>query len=270
MFGLLSRLFGDRGGDVHSSESNGVKLIVGLGNPGAEYERTRHNAGYMVVDHLVSRCAPGETVKARFKSLAVECRLPEPDEKDALPTLAAGGERCLLIKPTTYMNLSGQAVAEAIRFYKLDAERDLLVVVDDVALPCGTIRLRGKGGSGGHNGLANIQQLLGTQNYARLRIGIDPPGRIPQKDYVLGKFSPDQKTAMDRVVPTAAAVCAFWAHNGGIATMNRYNAGDEPKKKAAKEVPDRPDDAGDTPEEREASGLSGPPADTEQRRREAS
>ena len=208
-----------------------MKIIVGLGNPGAAYERTRHNVGYMVIDHLAARCAPGETAKVKYKSLAFEARLPMPSDNNTLPSDLTAGLRCLMLKPITFMNLSGQAVAESVRFYKLDPEADVLVIVDDVALPCGSLRLREKGGAGGHNGLGNIQQLLGTQKYARLRIGIDPPGRVPQKDYVLGKFSPEQQTAIDRIIPTAAAACAVWAHDGGIAAMNRFNAGDEPKPK---------------------------------------
>jgi PTH1 family peptidyl-tRNA hydrolase len=214
-----------------------VKLIVGLGNPGAEYERTRHNAGYMVIDHLVSRCAPGERAKAKFKSLVFEARVPEPNDKNELPPDAPLATRCLLMKPTTYMNLSGQAIAEAVRFYKLDPEQDVLVIVDDIALPCGELRLRAKGGAGGHNGLSSIQQSLGTSAYPRLRIGIDAPGVVPQIDYVLGKFSPEQQDQMAGAVPLAAACCGLWASEGATAAMNRFNAPDKPKPKKQKPEP---------------------------------
>jgi PTH1 family peptidyl-tRNA hydrolase len=257
MFGWLAKLLGVRGRHPHAppnadslppdlgKDQPPVKLIVGLGNPGAEYQRTRHNVGFMVADWLASRCSPAETPKVRFKSLAVEARLPDPGDAFTLPTDPFGGLRTLLLKPTTYMNLSGQAVAEAVRFYKLNPTEDVLVIVDDVALPCGAIRLRAKGGAGGHNGLANIQQLLGTQEYSRLRIGIDPPGDFPQRDYVLGKFSPDQHARIDDVLPKAAACCALWAHHGAIAAMNRFNASDatkQPKHQPTQRHADQHDD----------------------------
>ncbi|MFM8817132.1 MAG: aminoacyl-tRNA hydrolase, partial [Phycisphaerales bacterium] len=151
-----------------------MKLIVGLGNPGLEYAGTRHNVGFDVVDRLSGRLAPNAV--PRFGGLAVEAEV--------------GGEKCLLLKPMTYMNLSGQSVQEAVRFFKLEASKDLLVIVDDLALPCGSIRLRPDGSSGGHNGLADIGLRLSSNHWARLRIGIDPPGRVRQSDWVLGKFSP--------------------------------------------------------------------------------
>lgn len=153
-----------------------MKLIVGLGNPGSEYAGTRHNAGFDVVDRLSARFAPGAAPRSRFGGLATDAEV--------------GGEKCLLLKPMTFMNLSGRSVLEAVQFFKLEPSRDLLVIVDDLALPCGSIRLRPDGSSGGHNGLADIGLKLSSNYWARLRIGIDPPGRVPQADYVLGKFSP--------------------------------------------------------------------------------
>src|SRR5262252_4734629 len=141
-----------------------MKLIVGLGNPGKDYDKTRHNAGYMVVYRLIARHAAGAPVKARFNAAAVEARLPGGGGAD---------ETCLLLKPTTYMNRSGQSIAEAVRFYKLDPASELMVILDDVALPSGTIRIRPGGGTGGHNGLEDIERLLGTDAYPRCRIGID-------------------------------------------------------------------------------------------------
>ncbi|MCA9295541.1 MAG: aminoacyl-tRNA hydrolase [Phycisphaerales bacterium] len=186
-----------------------MRLIVGLGNPGPEYDRTRHNVGFDVIDHLARRFAPGEIARGRFHGLTLDARI--------------AGEKVMLLKPTTYMNCSGLSVAEAVRFFKLEPTEDVMVVVDDIALPCGAIRLRGKGGDGGHNGLADITQKLATDDYARLRVGIDKPGRIPQKDYVLGKFRPEQRELVDDATNDAADAAAFWVEHGLLDTMNRFN-----------------------------------------------
>jgi len=186
-----------------------MKLIVGLGNPGPEYERTRHNVGFVVLDRLARRHAPGAVARGRFHGALLEGDV--------------GGERLLLLKPATYMNNSGRSVAEAVGFYKLDAAAHLLVIVDDVALPCGSIRLRPSGGAGGHNGLADIEEKLATQEYARLRIGIDAPGAIPQMDYVLGRFRPDQQPLVEAALEEAANAAACWAVQGMTEAMNRFN-----------------------------------------------
>jgi len=208
-----------------------VKVIVGLGNPGAQYERTRHNAGFMVLNRLVERHAPGVTPRARFHALAVEAALPD-----------AG--KCLLLKPTTYMNQSGQCVAEAVRFYKVCVERDLLVIVDDVALPCGTIRLREQGGTGGHNGLADIQQRLGSDVFARLRVGIDGPGAIPQVDYVLGRFTQEQWDDTAPALDQAVEATCMWAARGATTAMNRFN------KQKPSQANDAPEDVNDATQSR--------------------
>lgn len=188
-----------------------MKLIVGLGNPGSEYDRTRHNVGFEVVDRLARRHVDPQqsAAKARFSGLLLEAEI--------------GGERVLLLRPTTYMNRSGQSVAEAVRFHKLDPSRDLLVIVDDLALPCGTIRLRPDGGAGGHNGLADIGEKLGSFTWARLRIGIDAAGVVPQEQYVLGRFRPDQQAAIESALDDAAAASACWATEGLESAMNRFN-----------------------------------------------
>jgi PTH1 family peptidyl-tRNA hydrolase len=195
-----------------------MKLIVGLGNPGPEYAGTRHNVGFDVVDRLAARFAPGAAPRARFSGLAVEADV--------------GGERCMLLKPTTFMNLSGRSVQEAVHFFKLEPSSDLLVIVDDLALPCGSIRLRPDGSSGGHNGLADIGLKLASNYWARLRIGIDPPGRVRQSDYVLGKFSPDQQAPVEASLAEAARAAEAWATKGLAEAMNRFNI------KAARAAPE--------------------------------
>jgi len=189
-----------------------MKLIVGLGNPGPEYDHTRHNVGFVVLDRLARRhgtphAAP--VAKAKFHGSLVEATI--------------GDERVLLLKPLTFMNRSGLSVGEAASFYKLDAARDLLVIVDDVALPCGSIRLRADGSAGGHNGLADIEARLGGSRYARLRIGIDQPGQIPQKEYVLGRFRPDQQQALEPALEEAVAATELWTTRGVDEAMNRFN-----------------------------------------------
>jgi PTH1 family peptidyl-tRNA hydrolase len=186
-----------------------VKLIVGLGNPGIEYDATRHNVGFLALDSIARRIAPGAIARARFHGLLIDA--------------AHADEKILLLKPATYMNRSGQAVAEAVQFYKLDPVSDLLIIVDDVALPCGSIRLRADGSAGGHNGLDDIIQKLGNDAWARLRIGIDAPGTTPQKDYVLGRFRPDQQPLVDAAISDAAAAALCWLNHGIVEAMNRFN-----------------------------------------------
>jgi peptidyl-tRNA hydrolase, PTH1 family len=190
-----------------------VKLIVGLGNPGAQYERTRHNAGFMAVDLLADRHAKGGIARSRFSSATLEVQMPG----------ASAPEKCLLMKPTTYMNRSGLAVAEAVRFFKLDPVADVLVLVDDVYLPCGTIRLRESGAAGGHNGLGDIERLLGSDRYPRCRIGVDAPGIVPQADYVLGRFSEVQWPLVKEALVKAADASELFVRSGINAAMNKFN-----------------------------------------------
>jgi PTH1 family peptidyl-tRNA hydrolase len=186
-----------------------MKLVVGLGNPGPEYDGTRHNVGFDVLDRLARRHAPTEIARSKFHGALIDCTV--------------ANERTLLLKPLTYMNRSGLAVAEATRFYKLEPADDLLVIVDDVALSCGTIRVRGSGGAGGHNGLSDIQQKLGTDAYARLRIGIDAPGSIPQASYVTGQFRPDQRERVEPALEESVEAAVCWIAYGLTETMNQYN-----------------------------------------------
>jgi PTH1 family peptidyl-tRNA hydrolase len=215
-----------------------MKLVVGLGNPGREYVGTRHNVGWEAVDRVAQRLGwigggPGafETfAKGKFEGLTLDGTM--------------NGEKVLLLKPMTYMNLSGRSVQSAMAFYQL-SPADILVVLDDVALPCGKIRTRAGGSSGGHNGLKDIERALGTSQYPRLRIGVDaPPPRVPQRDYVLGKFTPDQRKAIDEALGRAAGAVATWIDKGVSAAMNQFNADDESKD--SKEDKDSPRRHGDT------------------------
>lgn len=190
-----------------------MKLIVGLGNPGSEYARTRHNAGFMVVDRLAARHAPAEPARSRFNGLVVECPIR--------------GVKSLLLKPMTYMNRSGHSIVQAIAFYKLEARTDVLVVVDDVALPCGSIRLKPGGSAGGHNGLADIERALGTAEYPRLRVGIDAkPPVMALHDYVLGRFTDEQAAALAPAVEKACDASELFITAGLEAAMNRFNQKD--------------------------------------------
>lgn len=187
-----------------------MKLIVGLGNPGAEYANTRHNAGFLVLERLAKRHHLTDSpIRSKFHSAILEGDI--------------AGQRCLLMQPMTFMNRSGLAVGEAATFYKLDPS-DLMIVVDDLALPCGRIRLRSDGSPGGHNGLTDIQRALGSAAYPRLRVGIDAPGRVPQKDYVLGRFSPDQWSALEPAIDHSCDAIECWLKLGIDQAMTRFNA----------------------------------------------
>ena len=186
-----------------------MKLIVGLGNPGPEYARTRHNAGFMVLDRLANRHNI-TGLKTKFHAGMLEG--------------AVAGQRVALLEPMTYMNRIGLTVGEATAFYKTELQ-DLLIVVDDVAIPTGKIRLRKDGGAGGHNGLSDIERALGTKAYHRLRIGIDsPPGRMPLHDYVLGKFSESQMDDLTPAIERACDAIECWIREGIETAMNRFNA----------------------------------------------
>src|SRR3954447_13006388 len=201
-----------------------MKLVVGLGNPGKEYSGTRHNIGFEVLDAFAARngllMSPGDfgrVAKEKFEALALNGGV----------TLGSGTEKVLLLKPMTYMNLSGRSVQTALAFYQLEP-KDLLVVLDDVALPCGKLRLRAGGSSGGHNGLKDIERALGTSQYPRLRIGVDPPPpRVPQRDWVLGRFPPEQRSLIDPAVARACGAIGVWMDKGITMAMTQFN-GDEP------------------------------------------
>jgi len=186
-----------------------MKLIVGLGNPGRKYVGTRHNVGFDVVAEL-SRRGSAPAPRKAFESELAE--------------IAIGDERVLLAAPQTFMNLSGRAVRQILDFYKLGLA-DLLVICDDLNLPMGRLRLRKNGSAGGQKGLRNIIEHAGTEEFARLRIGIDrPPERMDATAYVLQKFTASERDAMSDAVAAAAAAAELWATQGPDAAMNRVNA----------------------------------------------
>ncbi|MBC7835198.1 MAG: aminoacyl-tRNA hydrolase [Phycisphaerales bacterium] len=200
-----------------------MKLIVGLGNPGSQYEKTRHNAGFVAVDRLARRWGAGgaggggggAVAKSRFDGVLWEMEIKS--------------ERCLLLKPLTFMNRSGNSVMQALNFYKLQPSANLLVLVDEAALPLGTIRLRADGSAGGHNGLADIQRAIGTQSYPRLRIGIDPPPPpMALHDWVLGRFSTEQESLLEPSLIAAADATECFITSGISAAMNKFNAPPSP------------------------------------------
>jgi peptidyl-tRNA hydrolase, PTH1 family len=203
----LARFFGPR----RPSEDGPVKVIVGLGNPGKEYERTRHNVGWWVVDHLAdvwhfdgwrrdgdARVANGHVGQATVR----------------------------LVKPQTYMNLSGSVLRPYLRRAGWSPQSDLLVVLDEAALPLGSFRFRARGGSAGHNGLKSIEGALGHQDYARLRIGIAPPpnrNRGDLSDYVLSEFGKSDANVVKELLPTFVEAVETWLADGIEPVMNRFN-----------------------------------------------
>jgi PTH1 family peptidyl-tRNA hydrolase len=183
-----------------------MKVVVGLGNPGKRYDGTRHNVGFAVLDSLAESPRAGR-FQSRFQ--AQVCELVEDAGK------------LLLVKPETFMNLSGRCVREVMDFYQMPLT-DLLVVCDDINLPLGKLRVRAKGTHGGHNGLHDIQNHLGTTEYARLRLGVDAP-RDDAIDHVLGRFSAAERKVIDDAVLLVAQAVLVWAGQGVEACMNQYN-----------------------------------------------
>jgi len=191
-----------------------MKVVVGLGNPGGRYQGTRHNVGFDVVDYLASG-PQAVRFQDRFHAQVAE--------------LHEGGEKLLLVKPETFMNLSGRSVRQVLDFYQVPPS-DLLVVCDDMNLPLGKLRIRARGTHGGHNGLRDIQNHLGGVEYARLRIGVDAP-RDDAIDHVLGKFRPTERAMIEDAVALAGQAVMVWAAQGVEAAMNKYNAEAKDKEK---------------------------------------
>jgi PTH1 family peptidyl-tRNA hydrolase len=188
--------------------NSAVKIVVGLGNPGKQYESTRHNVGWMVLDKLADRAGWTGHAKARDAAATAYGRYQDMD--------------LLLAKPTTYMNLSGVAVRKLLAKHHAPLS-DLLIVLDDFDLPLGKLRLRANGSAGTHNGLKSIIAELGSQDFARLRVGIGEPER-EAKDYVLSKFTRLEKRTLDKVLAAAADAVEDWAESGVNRAANKWNA----------------------------------------------
>ena len=188
-----------------------MKVIVGLGNPGKEYERTRHNVGWWVLDHLADVW--------RFEGW-------RRDGEARVVSGHVGGAPVRLVKPQTYMNLSGAVLRPYLRRAGWSPQQDLMVILDEAALPLGTIRFRARGSSAGHNGLKSIEGALGHQDYARLRIGIAPPSnrrRGDLADYVLSEFGKSDAKVVDELMPTFVEAMEAWIKEGIEPVMNRFN-----------------------------------------------
>lgn len=184
-------------------------IICGLGNPGREYAHTRHNVGFDALDLIADRFdIPIDTI--RFNA--------------ALGKGAIEGRKVILVKPQTYMNLSGESLSQVVRYYKADPESEMIVIYDDIDLPVGRLRIRKQGSAGGHNGMKDIIRHLGTENFARIRIGVGgKPKGYELKDYVLGHFSEQEREQIDEaLIHTAGAVCLVLEKGIDIA-MNDYN-----------------------------------------------
>lgn len=184
-------------------------VIVGLGNPGRQYQGTRHNMGFDTIDYLVE-----------------EHRIPQSGVKfNAMyGSGMIGGQKAILMKPLSYMNLSGGPVRDMVHFYKIDPEKELIVIYDDIDLEPGQLRIRKQGSAGGHNGMKDIIKQLGTQKFTRVKVGV---GAKPQGwdlvDYVLGRFSPSERKIVDAAITDAGDAVEMILREGADAAMNRYN-----------------------------------------------
>lgn len=184
-----------------------MKVIIGLGNPGKEYEKTRHNAGFMVIDALADALQVSVSTK-KFKALIGETNYK--------------GEKIILVKPQTYMNLSGESASAIMNFYHLEPS-DFLIIYDDLDTTIGKIRCREKGSAGGQNGVKSLIQHFKTQTFDRIRVGIDKDPRMNTADYVLGKFREDQKDEFEKAVLEASKAAQCWIQEGMAKTMNDFN-----------------------------------------------
>jgi len=183
-------------------------LIVGLGNPGKEYEKTRHNIGYMFIDHLANELNVKFKKSIKHQGEIAECNIC--------------GNKCILLKPTTYMNLSGISVQSVANYYKID-NKDIFIIVDDLDLPAGKIRIKKDGSSGGHNGLKSIFSSLNTTEIPRMRIGISNNKSADTKDYVLGRFSKEDQNAIDEKISKIKTIIEEYIQNDLNYVMNKYN-----------------------------------------------
>ncbi|ABK83466.1 peptidyl-tRNA hydrolase [Bacillus thuringiensis str. Al Hakam] len=196
---------------VSKKESSGtrMKLIVGLGNPGREYELTRHNIGFMAIDELAKRW---------------NISLNEQKFKGLFGAGFVNGEKVILLKPLTYMNLSGESIRPLMDYYKIDVE-DFVVLYDDLDIPVGKLRLRMKGSAGGHNGVKSTISHLGTQEFQRIRMGIDrPKNGMKVVDYVLGRFTSEEIPDVNHSIEKAADACEEWLNKPFLQIMNTFNS----------------------------------------------
>lgn len=185
-----------------------MKVIIGLGNPGKKYEDTRHNVGFMTIDKISDKW--GIPVhQGKFRALVGEGRIES--------------EKVLLMKPQTYMNLSGESVAEVLKFYKVTPD-DILVIYDDLDLPTGQLRLREKGSAGGHNGIKSLIQHTGTQEFKRIKVGIGRPesGRNVS-DYVLQPFAGSDQSQIEKAIDQASQASVMWTKDSFLKVMNHFN-----------------------------------------------
>ena len=191
-------------------------LIAGLGNPGRQYEKTRHNMGFDTIDELIERH-----------------RIPQGGiaHKAMYGKGMIAGEKVLAVKPLTYMNLSGEAIREYVNYYKMDPETELIVIYDDIDLEPGQIRIRKKGSAGGHNGIKSIIAQIGTQNFYRIKVGVGAkPKGWDLADYVLGRFSSEERELVDKAICDAADAVEMILKDGIEAAMNHYNGAAKKKK----------------------------------------
>ena len=184
-----------------------MKLIVGLGNPGKEYENTRHNIGFRFLDHYADSIGVSIN-KNKFNGDYIKTKIH--------------GEDVILLKPLCYMNLSGEVVFEFVRYFKID-KSDILIISDDLDLYVGNFKLKAKGTSGGHNGLKSIEQYLDTQDYKRLKIGISNDKHMPTKDYVLGHISPEENEVLDKLYETTDKIIDDFITEDFHMMMSKYN-----------------------------------------------
>lgn len=197
-------------------------LIAGLGNPGRQYEKTRHNMGFDTIDELIERH-----------------RIPQGGiaHKAMYGKGIIGGEKILAIKPLTYMNLSGESIRDFVNYYKMNPETELIVIYDDIDLEPGQIRIRKKGSAGGHNGIKSIIAQLGTQDFCRVKVGVGAkPKGWDLADYVLGRFPAGERELVDQAVCQAADAVEMILEKGVDAAMNHYNGAAKKKKKVTENL----------------------------------
>jgi len=185
-------------------------VIIGLGNPGKKYENTRHNAGFISIDALAEKYG---------------ISISEKKHKALCGSGVMEGNKVLLVKPQTFMNLSGESVRSVMDFYKIDPEEDMLVIYDDISLAPGNIRIRKKGSAGGHNGIKSIIAHAGTQNFMRIKVGVgEKPSGWDLADYVLGHFSEDDNTKLKEIMPDIIQAATLMVQGDVDKAMNDFNA----------------------------------------------